>query len=76
MLVLSRKLGEKIHIGADITITVVEMRGNQIRLGIDAPPASLHFPGGTHRPLGPHRGGVVSGSVAFGGAVGMLNRRE
>ena len=37
MLVLSRKPGEKIHIGSGITITVVEIKGNKIRLGIDAP---------------------------------------
>ena len=37
MLVLTRKPGEKIHIGSGITITVVEVKGNKIRLGIDAP---------------------------------------
>ncbi len=37
MLVLSRKSGESIVIGNDITITVVEFRGDQVRLGIDAP---------------------------------------
>jgi carbon storage regulator len=37
MLVLSRKPGEKIHIGGGITVTVIEVAGNKIRLGIDAP---------------------------------------
>ena len=37
MLVLTRKPGEKIHIGADITIIVVNVKGTKIRLGIDAP---------------------------------------
>jgi carbon storage regulator len=37
MLVLTRKPGEKIHVGPSITITVVHVRGNQVRLGIDAP---------------------------------------
>jgi carbon storage regulator len=37
MLVLSRKPGEKIHIGSGITITVTEVRGNKVRLGIEAP---------------------------------------
>ena len=37
MLVLSRKPGEKIQIGSDITITVIEGRGNKIRIGIEAP---------------------------------------
>ncbi|TFG60225.1 MAG: carbon storage regulator CsrA [Nitrospirales bacterium] len=38
MLVLTRKVGEGIRIGDDITITVVEMKGGGIRLGIMAPP--------------------------------------
>jgi carbon storage regulator len=37
MLVLSRKLGEKIVIGDNIVVTVVKIDRNQIRLGIDAP---------------------------------------
>jgi len=37
MLVLSRKLGEKILIGEDIIITVVEVKGNRTRIGVSAP---------------------------------------
>lgn len=37
MLVLSRKRDEKIVIGDSIVITVVEVRGDKVRLGIDAP---------------------------------------
>ncbi len=37
MLVLSRKPGEKIVIGNGITITVVGLTSNQVRVGIDAP---------------------------------------
>lgn len=37
MLVLTRKLGEGIVIGDDVTITVVEMKGGNVRIGIDAP---------------------------------------
>jgi len=37
MLVLSRKPGEKVVIGTDITLTVVEVNGNRIKIGIDAP---------------------------------------
>jgi len=37
MLVLSRKLHEEIHIGNDITITVLQVKGRVIRLGIEAP---------------------------------------
>lgn len=37
MLVLSRRLNEQIIIGDSIVITVVEIRGDKVRLGIDAP---------------------------------------
>jgi carbon storage regulator len=39
MLVLSRKAGESIQIAGGIIVSVVEIRGNQVRLGIKAPPA-------------------------------------
>ena len=37
MLVLSRKEGEKIFIGEDIKITVLEISKSQVRIGIEAP---------------------------------------
>ena len=37
MLVLSRKKGENIVINENIVITVVEVRGDKVRLGVDAP---------------------------------------
>ena len=37
MLVLSRKTGERIVIGPNIELTVVDIRGNKVRLAIDAP---------------------------------------
>ena len=37
MLVLSRKNGERIMIGDDIVITVIEIRSDKVRLGIEAP---------------------------------------
>jgi carbon storage regulator len=37
MLVLTRRPGESIVIGQDIVITVIEIKGGQVRIGIDAP---------------------------------------
>lgn len=37
MLVLSRKTSERIHVGDDVTITVVRVGPDNVRLGIDAP---------------------------------------
>ena len=37
MLVLTRRVGEKLVIGDNVTVTVLGVKGNQIRIGIDAP---------------------------------------
>lgn len=37
MLVLSRKKNESIVIGENVVVTVIEVRGDKVRLGIDAP---------------------------------------
>lgn len=37
MLVLSRRAGESVVIGEDVTVSVLEVRGDVVRIGIDAP---------------------------------------
>lgn len=55
MLVLTRKVGEQIKIGNDIIITVLEVLGNKVRIGIDAPENLLIL-----------RGELISKQVAGG----------
>lgn len=38
MLILTRKLGETIRIGNEIEVTILEVKGKQVRIGIGAPP--------------------------------------
>ncbi len=40
MLVLTRKQGETIQIGRDVEITVVRLKNNQVRIGVQAPEAT------------------------------------
>ncbi len=37
MLILTRRIGETLMIGDDVSITVLGVKGNQVRIGIDAP---------------------------------------
>ena len=37
MLILTRRIGETLMIGDDVSITVIGVKGNQVRIGIDAP---------------------------------------
>lgn len=39
MLVLTRKPGQSVYIGDDVKITLMEIKGNQVRVGIHAPPS-------------------------------------
>lgn len=37
MLILSRRVGESLIIGDDVTVNVLGVKGNQVRIGVDAP---------------------------------------
>jgi carbon storage regulator len=43
MLILTRRVGETVIVGNDVTVTIVGVKGNQIRIGISAPKnVSIH----------------------------------
>lgn len=68
MLVLSRKIGEQIQIGDDVTITVVRLADGAVRIGIEAPSEMLIV----RQELG--QGGVVATSGFHRGATGDTAR--
>jgi carbon storage regulator len=37
MLILTRRIGETLMVGTEVTVTVVAVKGNQVRIGINAP---------------------------------------
>lgn len=37
MLILTRRIGETLMIGDDVTVTVLDIRNGQVRIGVDAP---------------------------------------
>ena len=37
MLILTRRIGENLMVGDDVTITVLGVKGNQVRIGVNAP---------------------------------------
>jgi carbon storage regulator len=45
VLVLTRRCDESIVIGGDIVVTLLEIRGNQVRIGVDAPEAESIYRG-------------------------------
>ncbi len=68
MLVLTRKLGEEVSIGDEITIKVVSIKGKQVKLGIEAP-----------KSLQVHRSEIYKqiqeeNKMAIGGKTDLINQ--
>jgi carbon storage regulator len=69
MLVLTRKRGEKIVINNDITVTVIEIRGDKIRIGVDAPKDVAVHRSEVYEAIHVRDGKVDSGARTKGGAA-------
>jgi carbon storage regulator len=41
MLILTRKVGERVTVGDDIVLTILEVKGRQVRIGVEAPAHTL-----------------------------------
>lgn len=71
MLVLARKLDQSIQIGDDITLTIVAVKGNTVRIGISAPDhvritrSELQIEPQERRPAGPFKPQAADGGAVF-----------
>ena len=60
MLILTRRVGETLMIGDEVTVTVLGVKGNQVRIGINAPKTvAVHREEIYQRIKGEHEGGSV-----------------
>ena len=73
MLVLSRHRDESIIIGDNIVITVVDVRGDKVRLGIDAPTDIPVHRQEVHEAIQRERQASKSGGPAYNGAAPQKN---
>ena len=70
MLILTRRVGEAVIIGDDVKLTVLGVRGNQVRLGVDAPKTvSVHREEIYDRIKGEQSEGVLKGEGDDGAAT-------
>jgi len=75
MLVLSRKIDEKILIGEDIELMIVEIRGDTVKVGIKAPKDVVIFRNELVREVGREMKKAAAASVADLGALTNLVKK-
>lgn len=75
MLVLTRRPGESIVIGNDVVVTVLEVRGDQIRIGVSAPRSVQVHREEVHREIQQANSAAVASAREAREALGRRTRR-
>ncbi len=76
MLVLTRKVGDSIRIGDDIKITIVDVDGNNIKVGIDAPRSiAVHREEVYDRILNENKKAAQAAPVDMGALADMFKKK-
>lgn len=73
MLILSRKVDEKIKIGNDITLTIIELHGDQVKIGVEAPKNVKVFRQEVFNAIQKQNKEAAAGSVALEALSNLLS---